>query len=81
MLCDGEKYLERPCPGSILSPLPFSVFIDDLSDECENQLYLLAAYSTLFDSARAKSTDDPKANTTSLNRDLEKMRSGQAGGK
>ena len=46
MLCDGEKYLERPCPGSILGPLPFFVFIDDLSDECENQLYLHAAYST-----------------------------------
>ena len=36
MLCDGEKYLVRACPGSILGPLLFSTFIDDLSDECEN---------------------------------------------
>ena len=43
-----------------------------MSDECENQLYLHADESTLF--CEIKSTDDPKAITTSLNRDLEKMR-------
>ena len=58
--------------GSILGPLLFSVFIDDLSDECENELYLYADDSTLF--CEIKSTDDPKAITTSLNRDLERMR-------
>ena len=58
--------------GSILGPLLFSVFIDDLTDECENQLYLYADDSTLF--CEIKSTDDPKAITASLNRDLEKMR-------
>ena len=34
--------------GSILSPLLFSVFIDDLVYICENQLYLHADDSTLF---------------------------------
>ena len=58
--------------GSILSPLLFSIFINDLSDECENQLYLYAGDSTLF--CEIKSTDDPKAITTSLNRDLERKR-------
>lgn len=58
--------------GSILGPLLFSIFIDNLSDECENQLYLYADDSTLF--CEIKSTDDPKTITTSLNRDLEKMR-------
>ena len=33
---------------SILGPLLFSVFIDDLVDTCENQLYLNADDSTLF---------------------------------
>ena len=70
--------------GSILAPLLFSIFINDLSDECENQLYLYAGDSTLF--CEIKSTDDPKAITTSLNSDLERERerereSGQAGGK
>ena len=58
--------------GSILGPLLFSVFIDDLSDECKNQLYLYADDSTLF--CEIKSTDDPMAITASLNTDLEKMR-------
>jgi len=58
--------------GSILGPLLFSVFIDDLGDECENQLYLYADDSTLF--CEITSTDDPVAVTASLNRDLEKMR-------
>ena len=34
--------------GSILGPLLFSVFIEDLGDECENQLYLYADNSTLL---------------------------------
>ena len=43
-----------------------------MSDECENRLYLYAGDSTLF--CEIKSTDDPEAITTSLNRDLEKTR-------
>ena len=35
--------------GSILGPLLFSLVIDDLSDECGNQLYLYADNSTLQD--------------------------------
>ena len=58
--------------GSILGPILFSVFIDDLGDEIENQLYLYADDSTLF--CENKATDDPEAKTASLNRDLERMR-------
>ena len=58
--------------GSILGPLLFLVFIDDLNDGCENQLYLCADDSTLF--SEIKSTDDPKAIRASLNRELERMR-------
>ena len=58
--------------GSILGPLLFSVFIDDLGDGCENQLYLYADDSTLF--CEITSRDNPEAVTASLNRDLEKMR-------
>ena len=43
-----------------------------MSDEYKNQLFLYADDSTLF--CEIKSTDDPKAITASLNRDLEKMR-------
>ena len=58
--------------GSILGPLPFSVFIDDLVDICENQLYLYADDSTLF--APIRSVDERASVFTSLNGDLEKMR-------
>ena len=58
--------------GSILGPLLFSVFIDDLVDTCENQLYLYADDSTLF--APIRSVNERASVFTSLNRDLEKMR-------
>ena len=58
--------------GSILGPLLFSVFIDDLLDTCENQLYLYADDSTLF--APIRSVNERASVFTSLNRDLEKMR-------
>ena len=58
--------------GSILGPLLFSVFIDDLGDECENTLYLYADDSTLF--CEIRTGNDSKAATASLNRDLERMR-------
>ena len=58
--------------GSILGPLLFSVFIDDLVDTCENQLYLYADDSKLF--APIRSVNERASVFTSLNRDLEKMR-------
>ena len=58
--------------GSILGPLLFSVFIDDLVDTCENQLYLYADDSTLF--APMRSVNERASVLASLNRDLEKMR-------
>ena len=58
--------------GSILGPLLFSVFIDDLVDTCENQLYLHADDSTLI--APVRSVHERASVFTSLNRDLEKMR-------
>ena len=58
--------------GSILGPLLFSVFIDDLVDTCENQLYLYADDSTLF--APIRSVNERASVVASLNRDLEKMR-------
>ena len=65
--------INAPVPqGSILGPLLFSVFIDDLVDTCENQLYLYADDSTLF--APIRSVNERASVFTSLNRDLEKMR-------
>ena len=58
--------------GSILGPLLLSVFIDDLVDECENDLYLYTDDYTLF--CVITSTDDPVAKTASFNRDLEKVK-------
>jgi len=58
--------------GSILGPLLFSVFIDDLVDECENDLFLFADDSTLY--CEIKATDDPATKTASLNSDLDRMK-------
>ena len=58
--------------GSIRGPFLFSVFIDDLVDACENQLYLYADDSTLF--APIRSVNERASVFTNLNRDLEKMR-------
>jgi hypothetical protein len=58
--------------GSILGPLLFSVFIDDLTDECENELYLYADDSTLY--AEIRSSADSISQTASLNRDLHHMK-------
>ena len=65
--------------GSILGPLLFSVFIDDVRDECENQLYLYADDSTLF--CEIKSTDDPNAITASLTETWRGWEPGQTGGR
>ena len=58
--------------GSILGPLLFSVFIDDLVDVCENELFLYADDSTLF--APIKKSDDINTAAASLNRDLNNMK-------
>jgi len=57
--------------GSILGPLLFSVFIDDLVDTCENDLYLYADDSTLYATIRP---GDRKAVEASLNRDLQRIK-------
>ena len=54
--------------GSILGPLLFSVFIDDLGNVCQNELYLYADDSTLY--APVRSPDERDKVTASLNRDL-----------
>ena len=58
--------------GSILGPLLFSVFIDDLVDECENELFLYADDSTLY--APIPSPKDSNRVAASLNRDLDRMK-------
>ena len=58
--------------GSILGPLLFSVFLDDFWWWMWKPLYLYVDDCTLF--WEITSTDDPKAITTSLNRDLGRMR-------
>ena len=59
--------------GSILGPLHFSVFIDDLVDECENEFFLYADGSTLY--APIPSPKDSNRVAASLNRDLDRMKS------
>ena len=59
--------------GSILGPLLFSVFIDDLVDEFENELFLNADDSTLY--APIPSPKDSNRVAASLNRDLDRMKS------
>ena len=58
--------------GSILGPLLFSVFIDDLVDVCENELFLYADDSTLF--APIRTSDDIITVAASLNRDLSNIK-------
>lgn len=57
--------------GSILGPLLFSIFIDDLVDACSNELYLYADDSTLFAPIRAGESNTVAAG---LNRDLDRMK-------
>ena len=59
--------------GSILGPLLFSVFIDDLVKTCDNQLYLYADDSTLY--APISSPRDAEQVQRSLNADLQRMKS------
>ncbi|KAI8511966.1 hypothetical protein Bbelb_110660 [Branchiostoma belcheri] len=54
--------------GSILGPLLFSVFIDDVGDGCESPSYLYADDSTLY--CRVRTNDDSASAVMSLNRDL-----------
>ena len=54
--------------GSILGPLLFLVFIDDLVEECENELLLYADDSTLY--SLVYSVNNRSSVVNSLNRDL-----------
>ena len=58
--------------GSVLSPLLFLVYIDDLEDCFDNSLYLYAVDATLF--CEIKSPSQAEAVCASLNRDLENMK-------
>ena len=57
--------------GSVLGPFLFSIFIDDLVEVCENELYMYADDSTLF--ARIRSPADRAEVEASLNRDLQQI--------
>ena len=59
--------------GYIIGPLLFYIFIDDLVDECENELFLNADDSTLC--AHIPSPKDSNRVAASLNRDLDRMKS------
>ena len=58
--------------GSILGPLLFSVFIDDLPDHCENPIFLFADDSTLF--CEISSNAEAETVGDSLNKDLASMK-------
>ena len=58
--------------GSILGPLLFSIFIDDLENECENELLLYADDSTLFCIVDSEAKRINAAEC--LNRDLTKIK-------
>ena len=56
----------------MLGPLLFSVFIDDLAHQCENDLFLYADDSTLF--CEIGPVGDADMANASLNRDLESLK-------
>ena len=56
----------------VLDPLLFSVFIDDLINICENNLYLYADDSTLF--APIRSVEGRDLVAAVMNRNLERIK-------
>ena len=58
--------------GSVLGPLLFSAFIDDIGDQCENDLFLYVDDFTLF--CEIGSAGDADVASASLNRDLEGLK-------
>ena len=58
--------------GSILGPLLFSIFIDDIVSECENELFLYADDSTLY--CKVDSLSKRADSAASINRDLDKLK-------
>ena len=58
--------------GSILGPLLFSIFIDDIVSECENELFLYADDSTLY--CKVDSISKRAESAASINRDLVKLK-------
>ena len=59
-------------PGSVLGPLLFPVFIDDVINIYENNLCLYARFSTVFSLRRSVEERDSIA--ASMNRDLERIK-------
>lgn len=57
--------------GSILGPLLFSIFIDDVVEQCDNSIFLYADASTIY--APVTSLNGPNV-AASLNKDLENIR-------
>ena len=76
VVLSGQSSLQRPInasvpQGSILGPLLFSIFIDDVVKQCENNIFLYADDSTIF--APITSSNGTEV-TASLNKDLENIR-------
>ena len=76
VVLSGQSSLPRPInasvpQGSILGPLLFSIFIDDVVEQCKNNIFLYADDSTIF--APVTSSNGPEV-AASLNKDLENIR-------
>ena len=66
-------YINASVPqGSILGPLLFSVFINDLTEECENELFLYADDANLFSIFENQNQSQMAAD--SMNNDLSKIK-------
>ena len=78
MVLSGQQSTPLPInasvpQGSILGPLLFSTFIDDLVDLCKNEVYMYADDVTLFKPVTTSEAGGVSAR--SLNADLAKIHS------
>ncbi|CAJ1069817.1 hypothetical protein Bbelb_118400 [Xyrichtys novacula] len=76
VVLSGQSSLPHPInasvpQGSILGPLLFSILIDDVVEQCENNIFLYADDSTIV--TPVTSSNAPEV-TASLNKDLENLR-------